>query len=254
MSSSPSDEIPVSGVAEELSRFIPLDFTYVVYDRDAHHSVVLAYLTFLPILVGIGVINAVLLRRDLEALYQATGLLLSSAINAVLKRIIGQSRPPGSHKLGYGMPSDHAQFSFFFVTYLSLWMVWRARLTPRQRAGYISALLLTAVIVCWSRIHLGVHSTAQVLVGSSIGMLLGALWAGWAQVCVWRHIFPLLEQSPLGRRWYFKDASSLPDGMQSAAEYEYHVYANRKLSSASAKEIEVSVPREEELKQGRKVR
>lgn len=220
--------------AEELRRFIPLDFTYVVYDRSQHHSVALAYLTFLPILVGFGLINAVLLRRDLECLYHAVGLALSSAINFVLKRLLSQARPAGSHKLGYGMPSDHAQFSWFFVTYSSWWILRRARLTERQRRLSVAGLITGALVVCWSRVHLGVHTSAQVLVGSVLGVGLGAMWAWWAGVCVWTHIFPLLERSPLGRRLHFKDCSHLPPGVTSAHQFEYEMYTRGRTAAPTA--------------------
>lgn len=101
------------------------DFTYVVYDSSSPHSFFLAYLTFLPVLIGFGLFNTVLLRRDLEAAYHCCGLLLSTALNNVLKRLIRQPRPTGSAKLGHGMPSDHAQFSFFFVVYMTYWITYR---------------------------------------------------------------------------------------------------------------------------------
>lgn len=66
-----------------------------MYDPVQPHSLLLAYLTFLPILLGFFILNAALLRRDLEAIYHAAGLLLSSAINHVLKRIAKQPRPIG---------------------------------------------------------------------------------------------------------------------------------------------------------------
>ncbi|KAL1845929.1 hypothetical protein VTK73DRAFT_393 [Phialemonium thermophilum] len=56
------------------------------------------------------------------------GQLACEAFNLALKRIIKEERPP--HLLGskgYGMPSSHAQFSFFWAVAVSLFLLARHR-------------------------------------------------------------------------------------------------------------------------------
>jgi len=212
---------------------VPLDFTYVVYDSSSLVSLLLAYLTYLPILAGTMLFAAVLLRRDLEAIYQLTGLVFSSAVNTVLKKLIKQPRPAGSVKTGHGMPSDHAQFSFFFVVYVSAWMWQRVRLSRVAKAQLLALLLVTSVIVCWSRVHLGVHSFAQVVAGAITGSILGWLWAAWGRVCVWRHLYPWVERSRIGQTWFLKDCSINPLGV-SLARFEYELYQTAKTRKPNA--------------------
>lgn len=130
----------------------------------------------------------------------------------------------GSAKLGHGMPSDHAQFSFFFVAYFSHWLVYRARLTRRARVCAVFALISLATIVCWSRVHLGVHTLGQVAVGSFVGIVLGTIWGRVARGLVWDRLFPLVEQSAIGRYFHLKDCSQLPNGVESAQQFEYECY------------------------------
>jgi len=130
----------------------------------------------------------------------------------------------GSAKGGYGMPSDHAQFSFFFLAYMSFWIRFRSRMPLSQKRALIASMLLLGGVVCYSRVHLGVHTLEQVLVGAAVGSLLGALWGAWGRVCVWTHIYPLIERSAIGRRLYLKDCHALPSGVESAQRFEYECY------------------------------
>ncbi|HHM05195.1 MAG TPA: glycosyltransferase [Gammaproteobacteria bacterium] len=65
-----------------------------------------------------------------------------------------------------GMPSNHALNFFAAAMFLSLVLGGRAR-----------SLFLVAALVALSRVYLGKHYPAQVLVGGGIGILWGLLWA-----------------------------------------------------------------------------
>ena len=223
-----------AGTITDLTHLIPLDFTYVVYDSTTSHSIILAYLTFLPIVLGLVLFNSFLLRRDLESAFQSCGLVFSTAINTILKRIVAQPRPVGSVKLGHGWPSDHAQFSFFFVTYFSFWLIYRSRMAPIVRLLIIVTIFPTAVIVCWSRYHLGVHSLEQLLAGGCVGIGLGAIWGLAGRLFVWRYIYPRLQDSKLGAMFGLKDLHQLPKGYKSANEFEYEIYREAMRKNRSA--------------------
>lgn len=92
-----------------------------------------------------------------------------------------------------------------------------------------------AFLVGYSRIHLGVHTLEQVIIGSLIGSGLGWMWGAWAKVCVWTHIFPLIERSKLGQTWYLKDCSLLPSGCQSSHQFEYNCYAQLRAAHVKTK-------------------
>jgi dolichyldiphosphatase len=61
------------------------------------------------------------------------GQLACEGFNFALKRLIKEDRPPRmtAHGKGYGMPSSHAQFAFFWAVAVGLFLVVRHR--PRQQ-------------------------------------------------------------------------------------------------------------------------
>ena len=75
------------------------------------------------------------------------------------------------------MPSAHSQFSCFYASYLTFWLLFRATQIPLwNRLLRIAGLLTLALSVSYSRVYLTYHSNAQVLVGMALGTTLGALW------------------------------------------------------------------------------
>jgi len=224
---------------------IPLDFTYVVYTRGDLLSLCLAYLTFLPVIVAIILTSAVALRRDVEAIYQLVGVLMSESVNVVLKRIIRQPRPMGSVKRGYGMPSDHAQFTLFCIVYLSFWLKKRVSLPVSWKRLLMLSIFSLGIVVCCSRVHLGVHTLEQVLAGACVGAFLGMCWAGWGQMYVWRHVYRRIVLSTFGRWLCLKDCSLLPAG-QTLAQFEYECYATLMLdqhkTSPTAEVVPIETP------------
>ena len=195
------------------SAFIPLDLTYVVYSRQSHLSLLFALITFTPLVIFIGLVTLVLFRRELEALNQCTGLVLSTAINHVLKRAFAQARPAGSAKDGHGMPSDHAQFMAFFLAYSALWLFSRACVRGYTRHALVLALTAATLLVALSRIDLGVHSAEQVLVGLLVGAATGAGYHLLSRALLWPRYGAVLDW-PLMRWLCMKDMSIVPDVMR----------------------------------------
>jgi len=137
------------------------------------------------------------------------GQLACEAVNFILKRLIKEERPRhiltahGGTK-GYGMPSSHAQFAFFWAVSVGLFLLVRHQ--PRQkggkkrvaeaRKGFVAdieryahepwslaeralvsvAALVLAGGVAWSRIYLGYHTEKQVLVGCVAGVVSAVGW------------------------------------------------------------------------------
>ena len=94
------------------------------------------------------------------------------------------------HGNGYGMPSSHAQFAFFFSTYLTLFLLIRhnphtqhshASTThtpiPYYQRGFLALLALAcAAAVAQSRIYLHYHKPLQVYVGVGAGVGSAVMW------------------------------------------------------------------------------
>lgn len=113
------------------------------------------------------------------------GQLACEALNFVLKRLIKEERPRQIHGKGYGMPSSHAQFVFFWSVALSLFLLVRHRPTSKsnknnsrivERLTVSAVSLALAAATAWSRIYLNYHTPKQVFVGSTVGALTAVAW------------------------------------------------------------------------------
>ena len=195
------------------STFIPLDLTYVVYSRHSSLSLFFALVTFTPLVVFIALATLVLFRRELEAANQCLGLLLSTALNHALKRLLAHPRPLHSSKEGHGMPSDHAQFMAFYLAYTSCWLFHRACVRGYMRHLMVAALTLATALVAVSRVDLGVHSAEQVGVGLLVGLATGYGYHVLSRLCLWPWYDWVLGWAVM--RWLcMKDMSVVPDVME----------------------------------------
>ncbi len=96
---------------------------------------------------------------------------------------------------GYSFPSCHAANTFAVFTFTSLVF---------NRWKYTVFILLWALINCYSRVYLGVHYPGDLLVGSVIGMMFGAIFflLGSVVVRVF-HLETLGDKDTLGRSFLF---------------------------------------------------
>ncbi|UFJ42974.1 phosphatase PAP2 family protein [Brevibacillus humidisoli] len=121
------------------------------------------------------VIAAVVLRRFAEALAVALLLLLGENLNDLLKDWFARPRPDGINLIdlpeSYSFPSGHAMVSapFYLLVGYLLHRLYGNRLLVRI---LLAAAIVTALLICLSRIYLGVHYTSDVLAG----MFGGAAW------------------------------------------------------------------------------
>ena len=113
--------------------------------------------------------------------YFVVGVFFNFIVNMILKGVIKQPRPEFNTKAFnialhtnsmryifgydiYGMPSGHAQTSFFITTFLYL--------VTRNSWIAFSFLLLSFIVMC-QRVVYNEHTILQVLVGAIIGILFG---------------------------------------------------------------------------------
>ncbi len=111
-----------------------------------------------------------------SALWLLAGTLTASGLTAIIKPLVGRTRPcdalgwcsalvirsPG----GQSFPSGHAAGAFAFCTFL-------AARSPRLGAP----TLLVAALIAWSRCVLGVHYPSDVIAGAALGAAVGAAFA-----------------------------------------------------------------------------
>jgi len=194
-----------------------LDLTYVVYPED-YIGLLLAYITFVPFVLVAFTCAFIIGRREVETIYALSGQVFNSAVNLMLKYYIREPRPLGSAKRGYGMPSHHSQYMFFVAAYISGWLLDRVfEKTKENRCGgwweaKFKHLVLTCIfyllstVVVYSRIHLGVHTTEQVLVGCIVGWIVGFLWHLAGKYFFRPLVFPYVAQTWVAQILYIKDS------------------------------------------------
>ncbi|RLN58633.1 hypothetical protein BBJ28_00010407 [Nothophytophthora sp. Chile5] len=148
--------------------------TWVVYDPADPLGIVLALITLSPVYVMVMYVTLVGFQRDLDSISALLGQLINEVLNKVLKKAINQPRPDGARLSGSGMPSAHSQFVAFFAAYVIVYTMNKRRLVGQWLT--IVSVFVLAVLTCYSRAHLGYHSTEQIAVGALIGMLAGFAW------------------------------------------------------------------------------
>ena len=132
------------------------------------------YITLPGFVVGLLFHDYIKYRNNLSALIVFPGFLVfNQAINGLLKQLCKQPRPENQININehdsttnpnMGMPSGHAQGVTFAMTYLLL----------SQNNVYInSASFVMTVLTMSQRLVYRKHTPLQVLVGGSIGTLVG---------------------------------------------------------------------------------
>lgn len=114
-------------------------------------------------------------------LFVAIGVTASDQLASIFKHGIARLRPCHDAELynkmrivkcggQYGFYSAHASSTFFLATYLTILL--------RKNIKWIPYFLFFwAVVVSYSRIYLGYHFPMDVIVGASMGFLLGGFFA-----------------------------------------------------------------------------
>jgi undecaprenyl-diphosphatase len=128
----------------------------------------------LPLAVAVGV---VLWRRRRSPLALASLIVMWAAAwgsAAVTKDIVGRPRPSASDWLlavrGPSFPSQHAAASAAVFGMIAALVV--TGMPLGRRAWVVTAAVLATVVVCVSRVYLGVHWATDVLGGAALGAAL----------------------------------------------------------------------------------
>jgi len=194
------------------------------------------------------------------------GQLACEAVNFALKRLIKEERPKRIHGKGYGMPSSHAQFAFFWAVAVGLFLVVRHRPRPRAGAGSGAAMkrkggalgpvtaqdvekyahqpwsllervmasivaLVLASMIAWSRIYLNYHTPKQVLAGCLAGALSAVAWFGVTYVMRQTGLLAFALELPVARWFRLRDLVVEEDLCQAGWEK----WEDRKLRARQAK-------------------
>ncbi|ORZ41714.1 phosphatidic acid phosphatase type 2/haloperoxidase [Catenaria anguillulae PL171] len=158
-----------------------LSLTHVLYPTGAVPSMLLAYVTLIPIGMIVAYVTLILSRpRTRVWQIMFLGQLLNEGLNVVLKKYIQEHRPSPYHGDGYGMPSSHAQFMAYFAAFsLLLIRLEQTRIHGIHRALHSflqSSIIGVSALVMYSRVHLHYHTVTQVLAGAGVGLFVGSVY------------------------------------------------------------------------------
>ena len=119
------------------------------------------------------------------------GMVLNLILNGTLKSIIKQPRPQKQIEFmdhdnlkginQYGMPSGHAQLSFYSIVYILC--VKR----PMKECLMVFGLLFIGLITMYQRVKFGRHTIEQVIIGSIIGSIFSYLIYRLTKKCLERN-------------------------------------------------------------------
>ncbi|EQC33206.1 hypothetical protein SDRG_09190 [Saprolegnia diclina VS20] len=198
--------------------------TSVMYEADDPFGSLAALVTLSPVFIMVMYATLIVFQRDLHVICMLLGQMVNEVVNQILKRTIDQKRPDGAEMHDAGMPSAHAQFMAFFATYVVLYT--SNRMSKRREWEHKAAMVgivALAFLCCISRIRLGYHSYAQVVVGVAVGAGVGILW----YICMERilePLFPTIAAHKWAQELFVRDCSHIPDMVQ----FQYDAIQNKK--------------------------
>jgi len=125
-------------MADDVTPLASLSLTHVSYNPEDPVSHLCAWLALVPQALCVVYATLIWSTREAEVALMFAGQLACEAANFVLKRIIKEERPRHIHRAGgkgYGMPSSHAQFAFFWAVSLALFLLVRHQPSSRYAAA-----------------------------------------------------------------------------------------------------------------------
>lgn len=142
----------------------PIGLTFVEYEAGNPFAMLLAYSSLTPIFLVVAFVTVMISRRELHAFSFFTGQMFCEIITIILKKYFQHPRPignylwswfsksQGSNRTGFGMPSEHSSFVFFFAIYATLFLFKRAKFEINILKHLLSAAMIAAAsVVAFSR-------------------------------------------------------------------------------------------------------
>ncbi|ORX52959.1 PAP2-domain-containing protein [Piromyces finnis] len=206
----------------------PVSLTYVVYEKGDILGFILAYSSLCPIFLIVAYTSIILSRRELIIIFTLIGQLLNEVFNGIIKNIIKEPRPESNFQIhdlffffniiftnqaaisGYGMPSSHSQFMFFFATYCIIYMFLKLKMKNNIWKYILSIVLIClATTVAFSRYYLYYHSAKQVLTGITIGIISGICWFYIVNNIIRPKWFRPILEHPISKFFLLQDSENI---------------------------------------------
>ena len=123
------------------------------------------------VIVGIIILSLIFFKKYFKVI--TTNAVFITLVNQILKIIIQRPRPSDFQIIsvsGYSFPSGHAMISTAFYGFV-FYLIYKSNLSNKYKVLFGMIILILVILICISRVYLGVHYLTDVIAGSSLAVL-----------------------------------------------------------------------------------
>lgn len=124
------------------------------------------------VLISLAILTLLIPKEKKYGILSSINLVVIFLFNLVLKFLFERPRPFDINLIeeyGYSFPSAHAMVSTAFYGFF-IYLIWQTKLNKKQKWLYSIFLSILILLICITRIYLGVHYASDVLGGVLIAI------------------------------------------------------------------------------------
>lgn len=161
--------------ANEIASFDNFYYGYIsklISDQMTFFVKVITNLGSAYALISIAVLMLLIPKKKIYGILTSINLVTIFLLNLLLKYIFTRPRPTDINlikELGYSFPSAHAMVGTAFYGFL-MYLIWQSNIKNKQKWFYSILLGILIILICITRIYLGVHFASDVFGGFLISI------------------------------------------------------------------------------------
>lgn len=161
--------------ANEIASFDNFYYEYIsklISDQMTFFVKVITNLGSAYALISITVLMLLIPKKKIYGILTSINLVAIFLLNLLLKYIFTRPRPTDINlikELGYSFPSAHAMVGTAFYGFL-IYLIWQSNIKNKQKWFYSILLGILIILICITRIYLGVHFASDVFGGFLISI------------------------------------------------------------------------------------
>lgn len=161
--------------ANEIASFDNFYYGYIsklISDQMTFFVKVITNLGSAYALISIAVLMLLIPKKKTYGILTSINLVAIFLLNLLLKYIFTRPRPTDINlikELGYSFPSAHAMVGTAFYGFL-IYLIWQSNIKNKQKWFYSILLGILIILICITRIYLGVHFASDVFGGFLISI------------------------------------------------------------------------------------
>lgn len=161
--------------ANEIASFDNFYYGYIsklISDQMTFFVKVITNLGSAYALISIAVLMLLIPKKKIYGILTSINLVTIFLLNLLLKYIFTRPRPTDINlikELGYSFPSAHAMVGTAFYGFL-IYLIWQLNIKNKQKWFYSILLGILIILICITRIYLGVHFASDVFGGFLISI------------------------------------------------------------------------------------